>query len=211
MTFITFEGPEGGGKSTQIRLLADHLRGRGFSVEVTREPGGTLIGDQIRAVVHDTENTMMAPTAEVLLYSASRAQLVSQVIRPALKAGHVVLCDRFADSTMAYQGYGRGLDRAMLAELTKIATESLAPDLTLLFDIDVTAGLARRLTEGDEMNRLDLEAVEFHERVRDGYHTLAAAEPGRWVTINADRPVAEVAADVQRIVMDWIASTNEQV
>lgn len=198
--FITFEGPEGGGKSTQIRLLAAYLRERGFSVEVTREPGGTQIGDQIRDVVHDTANTAMAATAEVLLYSASRAQLVNQVIRPALDAGRVVLCDRFADSTMAYQGYGRGLDRGMLAELTAIATGGLTPDLTLLLDIDVTCGLTRRRTEGDEMNRLDLEAVEFHERVRHGYHLLAAAEPERWVMLDADRPVPDVAGDVVRVV-----------
>lgn len=200
--FITFEGPEGGGKSTQIRLLAAYLRERGFSVEVTREPGGTRIGDQIRDVVHDTAHTAMAATAEVLLYSASRAQLVNQIIRPALAAGRVVLCDRFADSTMAYQGYGRGLDRAMLAELTTIATDGLTPDLTLLLDIDVTCGLTRRRTEGDEMNRLDLEAVEFHERVREGYHLLAAAEPERWAVIDADRPMGEVAADVERVVSE---------
>lgn len=203
--FITFEGPEGGGKSTQINLLADFLRKSNYAVEVTREPGGTTIGDQIRKVVHDTENTMISPVAEVLLYSASRAQLVNQVIRPALAEGRLVLCDRYADSTMAYQGYGRGLDRSMLKNLTAIATDGLKPDLTLLFDIDVRIGLTRRLTEGDEMNRLDLEAVEFHERVREGYYALVAADPERWVIIDANRPVLDVADEVRQIIVDRLA------
>lgn len=200
--FITFEGPEGSGKSTQIRLLAAYMRERGLAVDVTREPGGTSIGDQIRTILHDTANTEMSPAAEVLLYSASRAQHVAEVIRPALAAGRIILCDRFADSTMAYQGYGRGLDRAMLGELTAIATGGLAPALTLLLDLDVTRGLARRRAEGEEMNRLDLEAIAFHERVRQGYHALAAAGPARWVIIDADRPVDSIAMDVRRIVME---------
>lgn len=199
--FITFEGPEGSGKSTQIRLLAGYLRGRGFSVEVMREPGGTAIGDQIRHVLHDTANTAMSPTAEVLLYSASRAQLVAERIRPALAAGRVVLCDRYADSTMAYQGYGRGLDLGMLAALTEIATGGLMPDLTLLLDLDVSDGLSRRRVRGEEMNRLDLEAVAFHERVREGYSRLASADPGRWVRIAADRSVQVVAMDVRATVL----------
>lgn len=199
--FITFEGPEGSGKSTQIRLLAEYLRGRNFSVEVMREPGGTAIGDQIRHVLHDTANTAMSPTAEVLLYSASRAQLVAERIRPALAAGRVVLCDRYADSTMAYQGYGRGLDLGMLAALTEIATGGLMPDLTLLLDLDVSDGLSRRRVRGEEMNRLDLEAVAFHERVREGYSRLASADPGRWVRIAADRSVQVVAMDVRATVL----------
>ena len=198
--FITFEGPEGSGKSTQIRLLAEFLRTRGFSVEVVREPGGTPIGDQIRHVLHDTANTAMSPAAEVLLYSASRAQLVAERIRPAIGSGHVVLCARYADSTMAYQGYGRGLDVDMLEELTTIATEGVTPDLTLLLDLDVTRGLSRRRDEGEEMNRLDQESVAFHERVRSGYHRLAAAEPARWVVIDADRPVSMVAAEIREAV-----------
>ncbi|CUS02438.2 Thymidylate kinase [Candidatus Promineifilum breve] len=200
--FITFEGPEGGGKSTQIQMLAERLRRQGYGVVMTREPGGTAIGDQIRDVLHDTANTAMSPTAELLLYSASRAQHVAEVIRPALAAGQVVLCDRFADSSMAYQGYGRGLDRAMLAALTAIATGGLTPDLTLLLDLDVERGLARRAERGEEMNRLDLEAVGFHQRVRAGYHALAAAEPVRWISLDADRPVAAVAADVWRVVAE---------
>lgn len=206
--FITFEGPEGSGKSTQIRLLAEFMRARGLSVEVVREPGGTPIGDQVRHVLHDTANTAMSPEAEVLLYSASRAQLVSQRIRPSLAAGRVVLCDRYADSTMAYQGYGRGLDLGMLAALTEIATGGLKPDLTLLLDLDVSAGLSRRRVRGEEMNRLDLEAVAFHERVREGYRLLANADPERWVRIQADRPVDVVAADIREAVLArlWIAA-----
>jgi len=199
--FITFEGPEGSGKSTQIRLLAEFLRARGLSVEVVREPGGTPIGDQVRHVLHDTANTAMSPEAEVLLYSASRAQLVSQRIRPSLAAGRIVLCDRYADSTMAYQGYGRGLDLGMLAALTEIATGGLKPDLTLLLDLDVSAGLSRRRVRGEEMNRLDLEAVAFHERVREGYRLLANADPERWVRIQADRPVDVVATDIREAVL----------
>lgn len=204
--FITFEGPEGGGKSTQIRWLAERLRGQGVGVVTTREPGGTAIGDQIRDVLHDTANTAMSPTAELLLYSASRAQHVAEVIRPALAAGQVVLCDRFADSSIAYQGYGRGLDRVTLAELTAIATGGLKPDLTLLLDLDVQQGLARLAGRGEAMNRLDLEAVGFHERVRAGYHALAAAEPERWVILDAIQPVEVVAAGVWRAVAARLAT-----
>lgn len=200
--FITFEGPEGGGKSTQIRLLADYLRLNGYRVDTLREPGGTAIGDQIRDVLHDTANTGMVPMTEVMLYSASRAQLVTECIRPALAEGRIVLCDRFADSTLAYQGYGRELDMGVLATLTAFATGSLRPDLTILLDLDVSRGLSRRRDEGEEMNRLDLEAVSFHERVRGGYHVLAAADPARWVILDADRPVSRVAADVQSIVLE---------
>ncbi len=198
--FITFEGPEGSGKTTQIRLLAAYLRACGHDVVTAREPGGTPIGDQIRACLHDTANTAMSPTAEVLLYSASRAQLVAEVIRPALAAGRVVLCDRYADSTMAYQGYGRGLDRSMLATLTAIATGGVSPDLTLLLDMDVARGLTRRRDEGEEMNRLDLEAIEFHNRVRAGYLALTAAEPARWQRIDADAPVADVQLAIRQVV-----------
>jgi dTMP kinase len=203
--FVTLEGPEGSGKSTQMALLATWLREQGRPVVTSREPGGTRIGDQIRLVLHDVANTEMTPAAEVLLYSASRAQLVAQVIRPALAEGQIALLDRYADSTLAYQGYGRGLNLADLAALTAVATQGLQPDLTLLLDLDVAAGLARRRNQGDEMNRLDLETLEFHNRVRDGYHRLAAQEPGRWVIVDADRPVDEVQAALRRILGQRLA------
>lgn len=206
--FITFEGPEGSGKSSQIALLASFLQQRGFSVATTREPGGTPIGDEIRACVHNVANTAMTPTAEMLLYSASRAQLVGQVIRPSLAAGHIVLCDRFADSTIAYQGYGRGLNLEHLHQVTHIATGGLQPDITFLLDIDVEHGLARRTGGGLEMNRLDLEAVQFHQRVRDGYHQLAMVNPARWVVVDADRPLTAVQTDLQAALLRRLANVR---
>jgi dTMP kinase len=199
--FITFEGPEGSGKSSQIPLLGEYLRRKGYTVLETREPGGTLIGDQIRSCLHDVANEEMRAATEVLLYSASRAQLIDEVIKPALAAGHVVLSDRYADSTLAYQGYGRNLDLTDLSIVTRFATDGLVPDLTLFLDIDVQRGLARRLEGGEEMNRLDLETVGFHEKVRRGYHALLAKDPGRWVTVDADRPVNEVQGKLRQIVM----------
>ena len=198
--FITFEGPEGSGKSSQIKRLVHFLESRGCAVLATREPGGTAIGDQIRDCLHDVANTDMAAPTEFLLYSASRAQLVSTVIRPALEAGTIVLCDRYADSTIAYQGYGRGLDLADLRLITRFATGGLVPDVTFLLDIDVERGLARRVEGEAEMNRLDLEEVAFHQRVRDGYHQMAKADPQRWVTVDADRSQDSVQADLQTII-----------
>lgn len=199
--FITLEGPEGSGKSSQIGLLAAFLRQRGRVVVQTREPGGTRIGDQIRGCLHDVANTEMTAVTEVLLFAASRAQHVSELIRPALQAGQVVLCDRFADSTLAYQGYGRGLDLQELQQLTRFATQGLRPHLTILLDMDVERGLARRRVGGDEMNRLDLQTIAFHRRVRQGYHALAAAEPDRWVIVDADRERTAVQADLQNILL----------
>lgn len=202
--FITFEGPEGSGKSTQVALLADAMRQQGFPVFATREPGGTPIGDQIRACVHNVGHTNMTAVTEMLLYSASRAQLVQEVIRPALATGAVVLCDRYADSTLAYQGYGRQLDLSILQQITAFATGELRPDLTLLLDIDVERGLARRNDGGEEMNRLDLETVAFHRRVRSGYHDLAGRDPQRWRIIDADRCVDDVQQDVQAVVFSFL-------
>ncbi|MCP4425092.1 MAG: dTMP kinase [Chloroflexi bacterium] len=203
--FITFEGPEGSGKSSQIPLLAAFLRRQGLDVIATREPGGTFIGDQIRDVLHDVANTAMDATAELLLYSASRAQLVGELVRPALAEGKIILCDRFADSTLAYQGYGRNLDLTSLRTITQFAIGGLKPDLTLLLDIDVKRGLNRRRDGNEEMNRLDLEALHFHQRVREGYHELALMEPERWVIVDADRSIEAVQADLQRIIWERLS------
>lgn len=207
--FITFEGPEGSGKTSQIPLLATYLRQQGFVVLTTREPGGTAIGDQIRACLHDVTNTAMTAVAEILLYSASRAQLVREVIQPALAAGTVVLCDRYADSTLAYQGYGRQLDLDELTQITCFATGGLKPDLTLLLDLDVEKGLARRRANRQEMNRLDLEQVAFHRRVRQGYHQLAAADPDRWVVVNADQPFAQVQDTLRKVIVARLKAVSQ--
>ncbi len=199
--FITLEGPDGGGKTTQIHLLYDALIKANYDVLLTREPGGTAIGDQVRAVLHDVENTEMVATAEILLYSASRAQLVAQVVRPALAAGRIVLCDRYADSTMAYQGYGRGLDLEALSVITQFATGGLRPDLTVLLDLRPEIGLRRRQVGGGELNRMDQQALDFYQRTRAGYFILAEAEPERWVRIDAAGSVEEVAKAVLEVVL----------
>jgi len=190
--FVTFEGPDGSGKTTQAQLLYEYLQERGYPVFLTREPGGTGIGDQIREVLHSLENTEMLPQAEILLYSASRAQLVGQIIRPHLDRGEIVLCDRYADSTLAYQGYGHGLDLRVLQVITSFATGGLKPDLTIYLDIDVEEGLKRKLSAyqaGEaEWNRMDQQEIAFHRRVRQGYLQMVAAEPERWVVIEAAQP-----------------------
>lgn len=197
--FITFEGPDGGGKTTQVQQVVLTLRERGYNVLLTREPGGTAIGDKIRDILHDRDHAEMHPHAELLLYNASRAQLVQEVIRPHLAAGGLVICDRFFDSTLAYQGYGHGLSLDTLRTIIHFATGGLCPDLTFLLDIAPEDGLQRRLSavaKGEEWNRLDDMALTFHRRVRDGYHQLMAAEPERWVKINAAQPRETVLATI---------------
>lgn len=197
--FITLEGPDGGGKSTQAAQLAEHLRRRGLPVELTREPGGTPISDQIRGVLTHLDNTAMDARTEFLLFSASRAQLVAQVIRPSLESGKLVISDRFFDSSLAYQGFGQGLDLGTLRTITAFATGGLTPDLTLLLDLPVELGLQRR-KQGGQWNRLDAFDLDFHRRVRKGYLQLAAQEPDRWRVIDASRPFEQVQADLRAVV-----------
>jgi len=199
--FITLEGPEGSGKSTQIRRLANRLEAMGYPVITTREPGGTPIGDQIRHVLMWMENQELHPRTEILLFLAARAQLVEQVIKPALLDGKIILCDRYGDSTLAYQGYGHGLDLEQLREMLDFATDHLKPDLTILMDLDVKTGLMRKQAE-DEWNRLDAYEVLFHERVRDGYLKLAHEEPERWQIVDASQGIDAVQEDLFQIILD---------
>jgi dTMP kinase len=196
--FVTFEGSEGSGKTTQVRLLAAWLAAHGHDVLTTREPGGTRIGDGIRALLLDPAHTEMRPEAEILLFSAARAQIVGQIIRPHLAGGGIVLCDRFADSTLAYQGYGRQLDLVTLRQITAFATGGLRPDLTVCLDLPVSEGL-RRKAGGDqiEWNRMEREQLAFHERVREGFLSLAAAEPARWLVVNALQPADAIQAAIR--------------
>jgi dTMP kinase len=197
--FISFEGPDGSGKSTQARLLAETLRERGFRVTETREPGGTPLGERIRELVLNPSSPRATPLAMALLLSAARAQLVSDVIAPALKSGNIVIADRFADSTLAYQSFGLGLDAQVTQELARIATAGLRPDAVVYVDVPPEVGLGRIAGRG-ERNRLDAEAKGFHEQVRRGYHELARADPGRWLRIDG----AASPEDVHRAVVEAI-------
>jgi dTMP kinase len=197
--FITFEGTEGSGKSVQARLLVERLAGRGVAVLSTREPGGTELGDQLRQLVLLRNDLRVTARAEALLMNTSRAQLVDEVIQPALGRGEVVVSDRFADSTIAYQGAGRGLDKHELRSVISFATAGLKPDMTMLLDLPVKAGLARKQTQAS-WNRFEDEAVAFHEQVRDAYRALARDEPDRWHCFDALRPAEELADDIWRLV-----------
>jgi dTMP kinase len=199
--FITFEGPEGSGKTTQIRRLADWLGEQGRNVLTTREPGGTRIGEAIREVLLSPAHTEMCAEAEILLFSAARAQIVRETLQPHLARGGVVLCDRFADSTLAYQGYGRLLDLDTLRQITLFATGGVVPALTICLDLPVVEGL-RRKQGGDqaEWNRMERERLDFQERVRRGYLALAAAEPQRWFVLDALRAIEVIQAEIRQRV-----------
>ncbi len=194
--FITFEGGEGSGKSTQIKKLSELLSQKNISHLLTREPGGTEIGKEIRQILLHQKNHTLSPTAELMLYAADRAQHVEGVIRPALNAGKMVLCDRFTDATVAYQGFGRKLDLKLIEQLNEIATQGVKPNLTFLLDIPVDVGLSRarkRLAqENSHEGRLEAEAVEFHERVRKGYLEMAKQESKRFVIIDATKDVETI-------------------
>ena len=210
MMFITLEGPEGSGKSSQLPILAEWLREQGLSVYTTREPGGTAISDQIRTILHDLENTAMHPRTEILLYLASRAQHVEEVIRPLLQKDTIVLCDRYADSTLAYQGYGHAVDIPTLKKLLDFSTGGLYPNLTFLLDLDVEIGLERRKHSGGEWNRLDAYALAFHKRVREGYLKLVADEPQRWRVVDASQSFDDVQKALRKILRSELINYLKQ-
>ena len=197
--FITLEGPEGSGKTSHIPPLVEYLRGRGYIVFPTREPGGTTIGEQIREVIHDLKNVEMHPRTETLLYQAARAQIVEQVFKPRLAAGEIVISDRYYDSTIAYQGYGHQQDLEQVRALVKYATAGLIPDLTVLLDVDVEEGLKRKKKD-NEWNRLDAYTVEFHQRVRAGYLEMVEQEPSRWAVVNAGREWESVQEELRNVI-----------
>jgi len=189
--FITFEGGEGCGKSTQAKALWKKLSRLGIPTELTHEPGGTVLGNEIRHLLKRKRQDKILPKAELLLFAACRTQLVTEVIRPNLQKGKVVICDRFTDSTTAYQGYGRGIDLAIIKATNELATQGTKPDLTILLDIPATKGLGRKQDKTED--RFEAEDIAFHNRVRDGYLKLSAEEPERWLVIDATLPKTEIA------------------
>ena len=210
-TFLTFEGTEGSGKSTQMLRLATSLRNAGYSVVSTREPGGTKMAEAIReTMLSATSKEPVVPETEALLVLAARSQHVAHLIRPALARGSIVLCDRFADSTFAYQGFGRGLSLSWLQNANRAATGGLTPHLTVLLDVPASIGLARRRRARGNHNRLDRESASFHQRVRRGFLTLATRSPRRIRVLDANRPVEVVRAEIQSLVLGWLRTRERR-
>ncbi|MCJ7522598.1 MAG: dTMP kinase [Dehalococcoidia bacterium] len=204
--FIVFEGGEGSGKSTQARALYSRLRKVGYNVVYTHEPGGTMLGEKLRRWVKWGRDVTIP--AELLLFLASRSQLVTKVIRPALEKGSIVVCDRFAASTIAYQGYGRGMDLGLLESLNNFVTDGLAPDLVFLMDLDAEEGLSRKKRKWDAFER---EEFIFHQKVRDGYMEIAIADPEKWVVINAELPEVQVGEIIWEQVRDFLTYGRRSV
>ncbi|MGG1594875.1 dTMP kinase [Terribacillus saccharophilus] len=203
--FITLEGGEGAGKTSAVPLLTARLEEQGYQVLATREPGGIEIAEAIRSVILDPANTSMDVRTEALLYAAARRQHLVEKVWPALKKGMIVLCDRFVDSSLAYQGHTRGLGMEEVMEINRFAVETTMPDLTLFFDISPEAGLARiSENKGREQNRLDLEALSFHESVYEGYQILREQYKDRYVTLDASKPLAEVAENAAQAIMAFL-------
>ena len=198
--FFTFEGTDGTGKTTQIQRLTADLRQMGYDVCLTHEPGGTPISEQIRDMLLNPDHSEMTATTELLLYAASRAQHVSEVIKPSLEAGKVVISSRFADAMVVYQGYGRGLDLERINHLNRIATDGVTPDVTFVLDLPVEVGLQRVRNSRGGLDRLEREKIEFHRRLREGYQILAKQEPQRLRIINAQVSPEQVYAQIQAII-----------
>lgn len=193
--FISMEGPDGAGKSTQIELLQNYLENKGYEIVITREPGGTVISEAIRQVILNKEYKEMCPNTELLLYAAARAQLVSEVIRPALEAGKAVICDRFVESSVVYQGIARGLGIERVYAVNDYALEGLRPQLTILLDLDAKEGLRRKKQQA-ELDRMEAEGLEFHQKVAEGYRILAEREPERIMKISATLPKEDIHAKI---------------
>ena len=206
--FITFEGPDGSGKTLQMKQTADFLREQGYSVFPAREPGGTSIGDQIREILMKMDNTSMLPRTETLLFCAARAQLVEEIIKPHLKKGEVVLLDRYADSTLAYQGYGHENDIILIKKVLDFATGGLTPDITFLFDLDPEIGLQRRQESSGEWNRMDAYQLQYHQRVRQGYLMMAKKNPDRWFVIDANQSPDMVQSDLKSLLLLYLSKLS---
>ncbi|MHB8063314.1 MAG: dTMP kinase [Ruminiclostridium sp.] len=193
--FITFEGTDGSGKTTQIMLMEKYMREKGYEVVLSREPGGTKVSELIRDLVLDPENTEIVPLTEMILYAASRAQHVAQVIKPAIEAGKIVICDRYVDSSYAYQGGGRGVDLKMIADVNRVAIDGMSPDITFFLDIDPEIAIKRRI-DATGADRIEKEKMDFHRRVYDGYRKMALLFPDRIKTINADKSINEISSEI---------------
>jgi len=200
MLFITFEGPEGSGKTTQIDKLKSYLKSKGFSVVKTREPGGSYIAEKIRRILLSNKNINLSPKAELLLYLASRAQHIQDIIKPALKRGAIVLCDRFSDSTMAYQGYGRGISKSLINKINKFVTNGIKPDLTIYLDIDIKSGLKRAKALKGKKDRLEKESIVFHNIVRRGFLKIAKAEPQRVKIIKGTKSIDKIHREIKEYI-----------
>jgi len=205
--FITFEGCEGCGKSTQARLLHSNLRSRGIPVVLTREPGGTPLGSSVRNLLKSRQDFDISPETELMLFNACRAQLVKDIIRPALDTGKTVVCDRFSDSTIVYQGYGRGLNLSQIEYVNMVATGGIKPDITILLDEDPKLGLERK--HDLEADRFDNESLSFHRKVREGYLLEASKDPERWTVIQAQQPIESISKDILGIVLSRLGKVVE--
>ncbi|MCK1986357.1 MULTISPECIES: dTMP kinase [Peribacillus] len=207
--FITMEGPEGAGKTTITQMLGKALQQEGYQVLLTREPGGVPISEQIREVILNKDNTAMDPRTEALLYAAARRQHLVEVVMPELERGGIVLCDRFIDSSLAYQGHARGLDIEEVYNINKFAIGDMMPDATLFFDIDPEEGLRRIQSNGErEVNRLDLEALDFHKKVCEGYQFIINRWKDRFIIVDAGRTIDEVLEETKASLLDFLAKTG---
>lgn len=201
--FITFEGTDGSGKTTQIKLVEEYMKAKGYEVLLTREPGGTRVSEMIRDLILDPANTEIFPLTELILYAASRAQHVVQVIKPAVEAGKIVICDRFVDSSYAYQGCGRGVDLKVVADVNRVAIDGMIPDITFFLDIDPEIALKRRINSTGA-DRIEQEKIEFHRRVYDGYKKMSVLFSDRIRTINANKSIEDISSEINEYLEEII-------